>query len=227
MNAAFRALQLLNKQEREKREQEADAEAGVESGMGLSEELRKRRAKEEAKAKMHIREGKKSLPPAFLKNIQKKKDAAKKKDGEDKKEEVQVDENLKDGFYGYRIDPEGGKFVLYQLHHNRGSVTGTVIGRFATKDEAIAKYEAIQAAKYEARAKAKKDAAAKKEDVEEGFAQPTEKELRASVKWLESILKDPKKLKDSGLSREDAEDNLAAAKDMLSFGKAHGSKIKP
>ena len=176
---------------------------------------------------MHIREGKKSLPPAFLKNIQKKKDAAKKKDGEDKKEEVQVDENLKDGFYGYRIDPEGGKFVLYQLHHNRGSVTGTVIGRFATKDEAIAKYEAIQAAKYEARAKAKKDAAAKKEDVEEGFAQPTEKELRASVKWLESILKDPKKLKDSGLSREDAEDNLAAAKDMLSFGKAHGSKIKP
>lgn len=99
---------------------------------------------------MHTEEKKKSLPPAFLKNIQKKKDAAKKKDGEDKKEEV-----------------------------------------------------------------------------EEGFAQPTEKELRASVKWLESILKDPKKLKDSGLSREDAEDNLAIAKDMLSFGKAHGSKIKP
>ena len=98
----------------------------------------------------YVEEGKKSLPPAFLKNIQKKKDAAKKKHGEDKKEEV-----------------------------------------------------------------------------EEGFAQPTEKELRASVKWLESILKDPKKLKDSGLSREDAEDNLAAAKDMLSFGKAHGSKIKP
>jgi len=67
----------------------------------------------------------------------------------------------------------------------------------------------------------------KTEAVEEGFAQPTEKELRASVKWLESISKDPKKLKDSGLSREDAEDNLAAAKDMLSFGKAHGSKIKP
>ena len=99
---------------------------------------------------LHIREGKKSLPPAFLKNIQKKKDAAKKKDGEDKKEEV-----------------------------------------------------------------------------EEGFAQPTEKELRASVKWLESILKDPKKLKESDLSRRDAEDNLAAAKDMLAFGKAHGSKIKP
>lgn len=58
VNAAFRALQLLNKQEREKREQEADAEAGVESGMGLSEELRKRRAKEAAKAKMQIREGK-------------------------------------------------------------------------------------------------------------------------------------------------------------------------
>lgn len=96
----------------------------------------------------YVEEGKKSLPPAFLKNIQKKKDAAKKKDGEDKKEEV-----------------------------------------------------------------------------EEGFAQPTDKELRASVKWLESILKDPKKLKNSGLSREDAEDNLAAAKDMLSFGKAHGSKI--
>ena len=37
----------------------------------------------------YVQEGKKSLPPAFLKNIQKKKDAAKKKDGEDKKEEVE------------------------------------------------------------------------------------------------------------------------------------------
>jgi hypothetical protein len=58
VDAAFRALQLLNKQEREKREQEADKEAGVEPGMGLSEELRKRRAKEEAKIQKQTREGK-------------------------------------------------------------------------------------------------------------------------------------------------------------------------
>jgi hypothetical protein len=58
VNTVFRSLQLLQKQEREKREQEADEEAGVESGMGLSEELRKRRAKDAAKAKMQIREGK-------------------------------------------------------------------------------------------------------------------------------------------------------------------------
>ena len=58
VNTAFRTLQLLQKQEREKREQEADEEAGVESGMGLSEELRKGRAKEAAKATMQIREGK-------------------------------------------------------------------------------------------------------------------------------------------------------------------------
>jgi hypothetical protein len=57
-DASFRALQLLNKQEREKREQEADKEAGVEPGMGLNEELRKRRAKEEAKAQKQTREGK-------------------------------------------------------------------------------------------------------------------------------------------------------------------------
>lgn len=64
------------------------------------------------------------------------------------------------------------------------------------------------------------------ESVGEGFAQPTDKELKASVKWLRSILKDPRKLKDSGLSREDAEDNLAAALDMLAFGKKYGSKVK-
>lgn len=62
-----------------------------------------------------------------------------------KKEEVQVDENFDYGAYGYRIDPDGGKFVLYILSYNQGSVRfpdgrkGTVIGRFATKDEAIAK----------------------------------------------------------------------------------------
>ena len=91
--------------------------------------------------------------------------------------------------------------------------------------------------------KKKKEAKAKKESVEEGdhrrpfdrldeayalegFAQPTEKELKASVKWLQSILKDPRKLKDSGLSKEDAEDNLAAALDMLEFGKKYASKVK-
>jgi hypothetical protein len=35
VDAAFRVLQLLNKQEREKKEQKADEEAEVESGMGL------------------------------------------------------------------------------------------------------------------------------------------------------------------------------------------------
>ena len=54
------------------------------------------------------------------------------------------EENLDIGTYGFRIDRDGGKFVLYQLSYNRGSVrfpdgrTGTVIGRYATRNEAIA-----------------------------------------------------------------------------------------
>jgi hypothetical protein len=65
-----------------------------------------------------------------------------------------------------------------------------------------------------------------KESVEEGFAQPTRKELLRSVKWLESLLRDPKKLKASGLDMQDAKDNLKAAKDMLSFGDKYGSKVE-
>jgi len=60
-------------------------------------------------------------------------------------ESVEVnEENLNIGTYGFRIDRDSGKFVLYQLSYNRGSVrfpdgrTGTVIGRYATRDEAIA-----------------------------------------------------------------------------------------
>ena len=60
-------------------------------------------------------------------------------------ESVEVnEENLNIGTYGFRLDRDGGKFVLYQLSYNRGSVrfpdgrTGTVIGRYATRDEAIA-----------------------------------------------------------------------------------------
>ena len=62
--------------------------------------------------------------------------------------------------------------------------------------------------------------------VAEGFAQPTEKQLKNSVVWLKSIINDPKKLKENGMSLQDAKDNLAAAMDMISFGKKHGSKIK-
>jgi hypothetical protein len=64
------------------------------------------------------------------------------------------------------------------------------------------------------------------DEVEEGFAQPTEKELMLSIKWLESIMKDPAKAKKSGMSMQDIKDNIAAAKDMLAFGKKHGSKMK-
>ena len=60
-------------------------------------------------------------------------------------ESVEVnEENLNIGTYGFRLDRDSGKFVLYQLSYNRGSVrfpdgrTGTVIGRYATRDEAIA-----------------------------------------------------------------------------------------
>lgn len=54
------------------------------------------------------------------------------------------EENLDIGTYGFRIDRDGGKFVLYQLSYNRGGVrfpdgrTGTVIGRYATRNEAVA-----------------------------------------------------------------------------------------
>jgi hypothetical protein len=62
--------------------------------------------------------------------------------------------------------------------------------------------------------------------VAEGFAQPTEKQLKNSVVWLKSIINDPKKLRENGMSLQDAKDNLAAAMDMISFGKKYGSKIK-
>ena len=54
------------------------------------------------------------------------------------------EENLNIGTNGFRIDRDGGKFVLYQLSYSQGSVRfpdgrkGTVIGRYATRDEAIA-----------------------------------------------------------------------------------------
>lgn len=67
-------------------------------------------------------------------------------DAEDEEEENAVKENFDYGSYGYRIDPDGpGKFVLYVLSYSQGSVRfpdgrkGTVIGRFDSKEEAIAK----------------------------------------------------------------------------------------
>ena len=65
----------------------------------------------------------------------------------------------------------------------------------------------------------------KAESVEEGFAQPTQKELQKSIKWLEGLLKDPAKMKKSGLDLQDVKDNLRAARDFLDFGKKHASKI--
>ena len=60
-------------------------------------------------------------------------------------ESVEVnEENLNIGTYGFRLDRDSGKFVLYQLSYSQGSVRfpdgrkGTVIGRYATRDEAIA-----------------------------------------------------------------------------------------
>lgn len=62
-----------------------------------------------------------------------------------KAKQVEVnEENLNIGTYGFRIDRDSGKFVLYQLSYSQGSVRfpdgrkGTVIGRYATRDEAIA-----------------------------------------------------------------------------------------
>jgi len=65
----------------------------------------------------------------------------------------------------------------------------------------------------------------RRESVEEGFAQPTQKELQKSIKWLEGLLKDPAKMKKSGLGLQDVKDNLRAARDFLDFGKKHASKI--
>jgi hypothetical protein len=109
-----------------------------------------------------------------------------------------------------------GNFKVY-----RGSTDGKAVPpNYARKP--VGKYKN----KEDAMAGAKKDAASIKESVEEGFAQPTRKELLRSVKWLESLLRDPKKLKASGLDMRDAKDNLKAAKDMLSFGDKHGSKVE-
>lgn len=62
-----------------------------------------------------------------------------------KAKQVEVnEENLNIGTYGFRIDRDSGKFVLYQLSYSQGSVRfpdgrkGTVIGRYATRDEAVA-----------------------------------------------------------------------------------------
>ena len=63
------------------------------------------------------------------------------------------------------------------------------------------------------------------EEMDEGFAQPTQKELQKSIKWLEGLLKDPAKMKKSGLDLQDVKDNLRAARDFLDFGKKHASKI--
>jgi hypothetical protein len=49
----------------------------------------------------------------------------------------------------------------------------------------------------------------------EGFAQPTEKELRKLVKYFQTILKDPKKLKASGFDKKEAEENLEDALHMI------------
>lgn len=60
-----------------------------------------------------------------------------------------------------------------------------------------------------------------KEEVEitdEGAgAPPSKSQLKKSIAWLQSLLKDPKKLAKSGLDVQDAKDNLAAALDMLDF----------
>ena len=53
------------------------------------------------------------------------------------------------------------------------------------------------------------------ESVDEGFAQPNEKELRGMVKFFQTILSDPKKLQASGFDKKEAEENLADALDML------------
>jgi hypothetical protein len=57
VTTSFRTLHLIQQQDRAKREEEEDKEAGVESGMGLSEERRKRSANEAAKPKLQTREG--------------------------------------------------------------------------------------------------------------------------------------------------------------------------
>lgn len=54
--------------------------------------------------------------------------------------------------------------------------------------------------------------------IDEGAGPPPSKsQLKKSIAWLQSLLKDPKKLAKSGLDVQDAKDNLAAAEDMLDF----------
>lgn len=135
-----------------------------------------------------------------------------------KKEEVEVAEAVNIGTNAYQIQRSGSKWEVWRLSYSQGSVR-FADGRKGTQLSSDFKtYE-------DALAYAKKDAGVK-ESVEEGFAQPTRKELLRSVKWLESLLRDPKKLKASGLDMQDAKDNLKAAKDMLSFGDKYGSKVE-
>jgi len=135
-----------------------------------------------------------------------------------KKEEVEVAEAVNIGTNAYQIQRSGSKWEVWRLSYSQGSVR-FADGRKGTQLRSDFKtYE-------DALAYAKKDAGVK-ESVEEGFAQPTRKELLRSVKWLESLLRDPKKLKASGLDMQDAKDNLKAAKDMLSFGDKYGSKVE-
>jgi hypothetical protein len=56
VTTSFRALDLIQQQDRVKREEEEDKESGVELDMGLSEERRKRSANEATKAKLQTRE---------------------------------------------------------------------------------------------------------------------------------------------------------------------------
>lgn len=58
--------------------------------------------------------------------------------------EVEVDEAFNPADHGFRIDKDGDKFIVYKLSMNQGSIRfpdgrkGTVIGRYGTKDEALA-----------------------------------------------------------------------------------------
>jgi hypothetical protein len=60
------------------------------------------------------------------------------------KESVEVTEAFNPADHGFRIDPQGGKFVLYKLSMNQGSIRfadgrkGTVINTYNSKEEAIA-----------------------------------------------------------------------------------------
>lgn len=58
--------------------------------------------------------------------------------------EMEVDEAFNPADHGFRIDKDGDKFIVYKLSMNQGSIRfpdgrkGTVIGRYGTKDEALA-----------------------------------------------------------------------------------------